>query len=78
VITLSLKESGEYLGTIDEADLQFLIDQLEEESLDDRDYYITPTTIDLLEEANANPDLVHILREAVGDSDGVDIFWRDE
>jgi len=31
VITLSLKDGGEYLGAIDEADLQLLIEQLEEE-----------------------------------------------
>jgi hypothetical protein len=31
MFTLSLKNSGAILGTIDDADLQLLIDQLEEE-----------------------------------------------
>ena len=31
MFTLSLKDSGELLGTIDDADLQLLVDQLEEE-----------------------------------------------
>ena len=55
MITLSLKDSGEVLGEIDESELQFLIDQLEEENEEDTDYYITPMTIDLMEEAGRPP-----------------------
>lgn len=73
--TLSLKDSGEVLGEIDDSELQFLIDQLEEENEEDTDYYITPTTIDMMEEAGAATELIDMLREAVGDSDGVDIEW---
>ncbi len=75
MITLSLKDSGEVLGEIDESELQFLIDQLEEENEEDTDYYITPATIDMMEEAGAATELIDMLREAVGDSDGVDIEW---
>ncbi len=76
MITLSLKESGIVLGTVTEDDLQLLIDQLEEENEEDTDYYITPLTIDLLEEGGASPALVRILRDAVDDMEGVDIVWR--
>jgi hypothetical protein len=76
MVKLSLKDSGAFLGTIDDADLQVLIDQLEEEDEGDTDYYITPMTIDLLEENGASPGLVRILRQAVGDSEGVDIEWK--
>jgi hypothetical protein len=75
MITLSLKDSGEVLGEIDESELQFLIDQLEEENEGDTDYYITPMTIEMMEEAGAAIELTEMLREAVGDSDGVDIEW---
>jgi hypothetical protein len=75
MITLSLKDSGAVLGEIDESELQFLIDQLEEESEEDTDYYITSATIDMMEEAGAATELIEMLREAVGDSDGVDIEW---
>jgi hypothetical protein len=68
MITLYLKDGGEVLGEIEEADLELLIDQLEEESEDDTDYYITPLTIDMLEEAGAGTELVELLRDAVGDS----------
>jgi hypothetical protein len=77
MIALSLKDSGAFLGEVDEADLQLLIDQLEEEDEEDVDYYITPMTIDLLEQAGASAGLVELLRAAVGDSEGVDIVWQE-
>jgi hypothetical protein len=76
MITLSLKDSGELLGEIDEADLQMLVDQLEEEDEGDTDYYISPMTIEMLERSGASAKLVSILRRAVGDSEGADIVWH--
>ena len=78
MITLSLKDSGALLGIIDEADLQLLIDQLEEESEADVDYYINPATIDILEENGASAQLIALLKEAVGDTDGVDVVWSED
>ena len=77
MITLSLKDSGTLLGTIDAADLALLIDELEEESESDTDYYINSATIDMLVENGASDRLVALLREAVGDSEGVEVVWRD-
>jgi hypothetical protein len=77
VIALSLKDSGELVGTIDEADLRLLMDQLEEESAEDTDYYITPATIDLLEQNGGSPQLVAVLKLAVGESEGVDVVWEE-
>lgn len=78
MITLLLKESGEALGTIDEADLQLLQDQLEEETEDDTDYYIDSLTIDMLESSGASAGLIALLRQAVGESEGIDIVWRKD
>lgn len=77
MITLSMKDSGALLGTIDDADLQLLIDQLVEESETDTDYYVDPATIDILERAGASTELVSLLKRAVGDSEGVDIVWQE-
>ena len=74
--TLWLKNGSAPLGTIDDADLQLLRDQLEEESEEDTDYYITPMTIEFLEQNGASSDLVQILKLAVGDSEGVDVVWE--
>ncbi len=76
MITLSVKDTGALLGTIDEADLQMLVDQLEEETEEDTDYYVTPLTIELLEQNGASATLVQLLKQAVGDSEGVDVAWR--
>lgn len=76
MITLSLKDGGAFLGTIDEADLQMLIDQLEEEYAKDIDYYISPATIEFMEQNGASPGLIRILKEAVGNSEGVEIVWK--
>ena len=78
MITLSLKDSGTLLGIIDEADLQLLMDQLVEESEADVDYYINPATIDILEENGASAQLIGLLKEAVGDTDGVDVVWSED
>ena len=68
--------SNRLLGTITEADLQVLIDGLEEESSQDRDYYIDQATIDLLGDGRATEHLLGLLRNALGSSDGVEIKWR--
>jgi hypothetical protein len=78
MIALSLKDTGAFLGTIEEADLQLLLDQLEEEDEDDTDYYITPVTIDYLERGGGSLELIRILREAVGDTEGVEVAWTAE
>ena len=77
MITLSLKDDGAFLGTIDEADLQLLIDQLEEEDEQDTDYYISPMTIEILEQRGASSGLIRILEQAVGNSEGVEVVWKE-
>jgi hypothetical protein len=71
------KDSGAYLGDISRDDLQLLIDQFEEESSSDRDYFIDAATIDLLHHAGASEQLLKLLREVVGTSEGVDIRWEE-
>ena len=73
---LSMKESGAFLGTVDDADLQLLMDQLEEEHEEDTDYYVCPDTIEILAEDGASASLLKILKDAVGDSEGVEVSWK--
>jgi hypothetical protein len=75
MIQLHEKETGVLVGTITEAQLQFLIDQLEEESADDTDYYIDQATLDLFEEVGAEADLLALLRQALGTREGIEIVW---
>ncbi len=75
MIQLYNKRTGESIGAITEAQLQFLIDQLEEETSVDQDYAITPMTLDYFVAAGADPTLVEMLRQALGTKDEITILW---
>ena len=73
--TLRDKDSNRLIGRVSDADLQLLIDRLEEESDDDTDYWIDENTITFLEEEGASADLVGLLRAALDGRDGFDVAW---
>lgn len=75
MIKVSDKDSGTPIGTITEAQLQFLQDALEEESRTDQDYYINTTTVDSFEQAGADAELVKLLRRALGERSEMEIRW---
>ena len=76
MVTLSRADTGMVVGTVSEADFQMLVDQLEEESEEDTDYYVTAETIALLEERGASETLVAVLKRAVSGAEGVDVSWE--
>jgi hypothetical protein len=69
-------ETGAPVGTITEDHLQYLVDQLEEESPDDTDYYINRETLDLFEENGADLALRVVLRAAFGKRDEMEVRWE--
>jgi processive 1,2-diacylglycerol beta-glucosyltransferase len=71
-------ESGRLLGVISQADVDFLITQLEEESSDDQDYFVDPDTLDYLADAGASNNLLGLLRDAGAASAGIEIRWADD
>ena len=77
MIELYEKNTDILLGSISADQLQYLIDQLEEESLEDKDYSITPLLLSAFEAGGADPDLIKLLRGALGDEDEVIIVWRN-
>jgi processive 1,2-diacylglycerol beta-glucosyltransferase len=76
MIDLYNAATNQLLGSITEADLQVLIDALEEESEDDQDYYIDKATIEFLADGRPSDHLLGILREALGSNDGMEIRWE--
>ena len=66
------------LGTITEAQLQFLIDSMEEESTTDQDYYLDESTLDYLEARGADQALILLLRGALGEHNGRTLRWERE
>jgi hypothetical protein len=77
MINLHRVANDQLIGTISEADLQVLIDVLEEESEQDQDYYVDAATIDLLAEGGASDAMLNMLRLALGTAEGLDIRWVD-
>jgi hypothetical protein len=63
------------LGEITERQLQFLIEHLEEESVVDQDYYLTSDTLDMFAQAGADPALLVLLRQGLGERPGMEIRW---
>jgi hypothetical protein len=76
MIDLYDNESNRLLGSITEPELQLLVDVLEEESIEDQDYYITKDTIGLIGDGRASDHLLQLLRSALGTADGVEISWK--
>lgn len=69
------KRTGEPIGAINEKQLQFLIDQLEEESMEDQDYAITRMTLDYFAEVGGDPELISLLRGALSEQEEITILW---
>jgi processive 1,2-diacylglycerol beta-glucosyltransferase len=76
MIQLYDEEQGTHIGDISEDELQFLIDQLEEESSHDTDYYISAPTIEMLEESGADAGLLKLLRDALDGRSGFELRWK--
>lgn len=75
MITLKNKDTGKLIGEISEDQLQFLIDELEEEDSEDVDYYLNRTVIEMLEDRGMDDELAELLYEALGDRDDIEIEW---
>jgi hypothetical protein len=70
-------DTGETLGQINEKQLQFLVDMLEEEDEDDQDYFIDQDTLELFSDNNCDPELLALLESAIEEGEeGVDIAWE--
>ncbi len=77
MIQLRNKDTGEVLGTISEADLQFLQDQLVEESEEDTDYFLNRDELNILKgEEKASKNLISLLEKGFGEREELEIEWE--
>jgi len=76
MVELYNEATGALIGTISEEQLRFLVGELEEESLDDVDYYLSAATVDMLEADGADPGLIALLRQALDEHGEVDVLWK--
>ena len=75
MINLNEKDTNRPLGQITEAQLQYLIDHLEEEGTEDQDYAVTPLLLEYFEGLGADPELIALLKDALGDREEIEIVW---
>lgn len=76
MIKIFNKQTNEFLGRISEADLHFLVDHLEEESVRDTDYYIMRETVEQFPQLGASPKLVELLKGGLRDGNAIEIRWE--
>lgn len=69
-------DTGDAIGTITDVHLKFLVDQLEEEHEDDKDYFIDRETLELLSDNGIDPELLAMLEKALAGDDEMDIAWE--
>ncbi len=75
MILLRNKGTGEVLGAISEEDLQFLKDQLVEETEEDVDYYLNRDELEILKVRGASQALAILLEKGFGDGDELEVEW---
>jgi hypothetical protein len=71
-------DTGEFIGNITEEQIQFLIDNLEEESEEDTDYYINIPTIESFEEKGAEAGLIEVLKKGLGNKEDMEIRYEKD
>ena len=75
---LSNKSTGVLIGEIDDIQRQFLIDELEEEDPEDRDYYLNRALMESFEhKVSSLVSLVAMLKEAFGEKEDLEIEWTE-
>jgi hypothetical protein len=72
------KDTGGFIGAITEEQFTFLQEHLEEESLDDTDYYLHTETIEAFAQAGADAVLLNLLRGALGEREEMEVRWEEE
>lgn len=78
MIALFDSGSGARVGRISEVQLQALLDWMEEESTQDREYYLTAEDCELMEEQGIDPTLIEVLRGALRGRNDMDLRWAPE
>ncbi len=70
--------SGAKVGRITDQQLAALMGWMEEESTEDRDYYLTAEDCELMLEQGVDPTLIEVLREALRGREDMDLRYAQE
>ena len=75
-VELTDAESGAPLGHLTPSQFASISSHLELESTDDDDYYIDEATVAMLEDKQADPAAIALLRQALGGRSDVTVRWQ--
>ena len=78
MIKLFDNESEKEVGQITDPQLEFLIEELADESLDEYTYNVNPSVISYLEGNGADPQLVSLLRGALGSRTSMELRYEPD
>jgi hypothetical protein len=67
MVRLYESDTNRLCGTLSDHQYEVLTEALEEEDLEESECTISPETIELLEDQGVEPDLLELLRTALGD-----------
>jgi len=71
-------ETEKEIGEISEPQLEFLIEELADESIDEYTYNINPSVISYLEGSGADPRLLSLLRSALGSRASMELKYEPD
>ncbi|HEY4056880.1 MAG TPA: hypothetical protein VGM39_09730 [Kofleriaceae bacterium] len=70
-------DTDDDIGTINDKQLKFLQEQLQEDREADEDHIvIDQDTLELLSDNGADPELLSILEKGLGDDEQMDVAWE--
>ena len=69
-------EHDNEIGVVTEDQVQFLIDNLEEEGFEDQDYYIDPESLSFLAENGCDEELLAMLTDALEGRVNIDVRYE--
>jgi hypothetical protein len=69
-------DTGDDIATISDAQLKFLVEQLDVEHEEDEDYYVDRDALEVMSDNGGDPELLALLEKAMGDDDHLDIAWE--
>jgi processive 1,2-diacylglycerol beta-glucosyltransferase len=66
------------VGEITEPQLEFLVEELVEESLDEYTWNLTAAALESLQSAGADPELLAVLRRALGSRTSIELRYEPD
>jgi hypothetical protein len=74
---LVVKDTRQPIADVSADLLQTLVNLLEEEDSQDRDYYIDQATLDYMADRDADPTLLALLRSVLPPGGGLEVEWTE-